>query len=96
SASAELGLTKRHCNYMPGTMHGGAVAVASEIIGGYSRQSALDMDATGSIPRVRFMEVHYMAPVKRRALLKADYIPRGNEGGDTTTVMLTEANATEG
>lgn len=79
-AKAEVVVSKRQFNYMPGTLHGGAIAVASEEMG----RRCLP----GNI-MVKYAEVHYMSPIKRRAGLTAVY-PDASKGTDVTRVGLSE------
>ncbi|CAM9868520.1 unnamed protein product [Scytosiphon promiscuus] len=97
SAEAECAVTKRMCNYIPGTMHGGAIAVAAEEI---ARRCPPAPAPMGTVPargndRVEYMEVHYMSPIKRRAGLAAVSTASGT-GRNVTTVGLSEASGTQG
>lgn len=97
SAEADVLVTRRMCNYLPGTMHGGAIAVAAEEIARRCPPAPLPMDAVpvpGS-PRVQYMEVHYMSPIKRRAGLAAVSAAAGT-GRNVTRVGLSEAGGTDG
>ncbi|CAM9313281.1 unnamed protein product [Ectocarpus fasciculatus] len=97
SAEAECLVTRRMCNYMPGTMHGGAIAVAAEEIARRCRPAPLPMDTVPvpGNPRVQYMEVHYMSPIKRRAGLAAVSAASGT-GKNITRVGLSEVGGTEG
>lgn len=97
SAEAEVLVLKRQCNYRPGTMHGGAVAVAAEEMARRCPPAPLSLDAVpiSGNPRVQYMEVHYMSPIKRRAGLAAVSTASGT-GTDVTRVGLSEAGGTEG
>lgn len=97
SAEADVLVTRRMCNYMPGTMHGGAIAVAAEEIARRCSPSPLPMDPIPipGNPRVQYMEVHYMSPIKRRAGLAAVSGAAGT-GRNVTRVGLSEAGGTEG
>ncbi|CAM9579709.1 unnamed protein product [Ectocarpus sp. 4 AP-2014] len=97
SAEAECLVTRRMCNYMPGTMHGGAIAVAAEEIARRCPPAPFPMDAVPipGNPRVQYMEVHYMSPIKRRAGLAAVSTASGI-GKNVTRVGLSEAGGTEG
>lgn len=59
SAEAEVLVTRRHCNYKPGTMHGGAVAVAAEEIARRCPPAPLPLSGASvpENPRVQYMEV---------------------------------------
>jgi len=98
SAEAEVIVTRRMCNYMPGTMHGGAIAVAAEEIARRCPPAPLPMDpvAIPGNPRVQCMEVHYMSPIKRRAGLAAVSDNAAGTGSNVTRVGLSEAGGTEG
>eukprot|EP00752_Nemacystus_decipiens_P012870 g11394.t2 len=97
SAEAEVLVTRRMCNYLPGTMHGGAIAVAAEEIARRCPPAPLPMDAipVPGNPRIQYMEVHYMSPIKRRAGLAAVSAAAGT-GGNVTRVGLSEAGGTDG
>lgn len=97
SAEAECLVTRRMCNYMPGTMHGGAIAVAAEEIARRCPPSPWPMGAVPTLGnhRVEYMEVHYMSPIKRRAGLAAMSAATGT-GRKVTTVGLSEAGGTQG
>lgn len=97
SAEAEVLVTRRQCNYMPGTMHGGAIAVAAEEIARRCPPALLSEDAlsVSANPRVKYMEVHYMSPIKRRAGLAAVSAASGT-GTDVTRVGLSEAGGEDG
>lgn len=97
SAEADVLVTRRMCNYLPGTMHGGAIAVAAEEIARRCPPAPLPMDAV-PVPgnsRVQYMEVHYMSPIKRRAGLAAVSAAAGT-GRNVTRVGLSEAGGTDG
>ncbi|CAM9760313.1 unnamed protein product [Laminaria digitata] len=97
SAEAEVLITRRKCNYMPGTMHGGAIAVAAEEIARRCPPSPLPVDDASVLgnPSIQYMEVHYMSPIKRRAGLAA-VSAAANTGINVTRVGLSEAGGTEG
>lgn len=97
SAEAEVVVTRRQCNYIPGTMHGGAIAVAAEEIARRCPPAPLPMDAVSipGNPRIQYMEVHYMSPIKRRAGLAAVSSASGT-GSNITRVGLSEAGGVEG
>ncbi|CAN0365635.1 unnamed protein product [Hapterophycus canaliculatus] len=97
SAEAECPVTRRMCNYIPGTMHGGAIAVAAEEIARRCPPAPLPMGAVPALEthRVEYMEVHYMSPIKRRAGLAAVSAAAGT-GRNVTTVGLSEAGGTQG
>lgn len=72
-AEGEVEITQRHLNYMPGSLHGGAIAISAEEI---ARRCppwwSEDVSAEPfRNPRVRYMEVHYMSPIKKRVGLAA-------------------------
>lgn len=97
SAEAEVLITRRLCNYIPGTMHGGAIAVAAEEIARRCPPAPLpveDASIPGN-PLIQYMEVHYMSPIKRRAGLAA-VSAAADTGIDVTRVGLSEAGGTEG
>lgn len=97
SAEAEVLVTRRQCNYRPGTMHGGAIAIAAEEIARRCPPAPLTLDPVPipGNPRVQYMEVHYMSPIKRRAGLSAVSAAAGT-GTDVTRVGLSEAGGAEG
>lgn len=97
SAEAECPVTRRMCNYIPGTMHGGAIAVAAEEIARRCPPAPLPMGAVPALGnhRVEYMEVHYMSPIKRRAGLAA-MSSASATGRNVTTVGLSEASGTQG
>lgn len=97
SAEADVLVTRRMCNYIPGTMHGGAIAVAAEEIARRCPPAPLPMAPVPipGNPRVRYMEVHYMSPIKRRAGLAAVPVAAG-AGRNITRVGLSEAGGVEG
>lgn len=97
SAEADVLVTRRMCNYIPGTMHGGAIAVAAEEIARRCPPAPLPMAPVPipGNPRVQCMEVHYMSPIKRRAGLAAVPVAAG-AGRNVTRVGLSEAGGTEG
>lgn len=97
SAEAEVLITRRQCNYIPGTMHGGAIAVAAEEIARRCPPAPLpveDASIPGN-PLIQYMEVHYMSPIKRRAGLAA-VSAAADTGINVTRVGLSEAGGTEG
>lgn len=97
SAEADVLVTRRMCNYIPGTMHGGAIAVAAEEIARRCPPAPLPMTPVPipGNPRVQYMEVHYMSPIQRRAGLAAVPVAAG-AGRNVTRVGLSEAGGTEG
>lgn len=71
-AEGEVEVTQRHLNYMPGSLHGGAIAISAEEIARRCPPWCEDGSAEPfRDPRVRYMEVHYMSPIKKRAGLAA-------------------------
>lgn len=97
SAEADVLVTRRMCNYIPGTMHGGAIAVAAEEIARRCPPAPLTMAPVPipGNPRVQSIEVHYMSPIKRRAGLAAVPVAAG-AGRNVTRVGLSEAGGTDG
>lgn len=97
SAEAEVRVTKQQVNYMPGTMHGGAVAVAAEEIARRCHPEPVKADGSliSEAPRIQSMEVHYMSPIKRRAALAAVSAVAGKTT-NVTRVGLSEAGGTDG
>lgn len=100
SAEAEVAVLRRHCNYLPGTFHGGAIAVAAEEIARRcpppSVAPTISPSAVEETPRVRYMEVHYMSAIKRRAGLAAVSTSPPGMGPDVTRVGLSEAGGAGG
>ena len=97
SAEAEMLITRRQCNYVPGTMHGGAIAVAAEEIARRCPPAPLPVEDASipANPLIQYMEVHYMSPIKRRAGLAA-VSAAADTGIHVTRVGLSEAGGTEG
>lgn len=107
SAEAQILVTRRLCNYMPGTFHGGAIAVAAEEIGRrcpppslINSASAFARNAASRFsepnPRVQYMEVHYMSAIRRRAGLAAVSTSAEGKGTEVTRVGLSEAGGAGG
>lgn len=92
TAEAEIKVTQQQYNYMPGTFHGGAIAVSAEEI---ARRCPPSFAAASSTPphdpRVRYIEVHYMSPIKHRAALAAVSTASPGPGPQVTRVGLSEA-----
>lgn len=64
SAEAEVLVTRRQCNFIPGSFHGGAIAVAAEEIGRRCPPPSLISDFSAersSNARVQYMEVRCRA-----------------------------------
>lgn len=97
-ANAEVLVSKRQCNYIPGTLHGGAIAVAAEEMGRRCSPSNLsfqELTPPGNDIMVKYAEVHYMSPIKRRAGLTA-VSPDARKETDVTRVGLSDVGGARG
>ena len=95
-AEAEVSVTKRHLNYIPGVCHGGAIAVAAEVMARRCPPSYFPLnEMISGNPSIKFMEVHYMSAIKRRAGLAAAS-GDASTGTGVTRVGLSEAGGVGG